>query len=116
MSDEIRKENGEVAPDEGAGGGEDTPSREETRPKDEEFYTPQGGGGGTGSGPIRDVPAVVGSPKTGPKEDLREDVLRPGKITLPQVVGGLAEEKGEEVPPGGPAGPGSARGPRHRGR
>lgn len=105
MSKEIRKENGQVAPDEGAGGGEDTPSREETQPKDEELYTPQGGGGGTGSGPIRDVPAVVGSPKTGPKEDLREDVLRPGKITLPQVAERLAEKKGEEVPPGGPAGP-----------
>jgi electron transport complex protein RnfG len=104
MSDEIRKENGKgAAGGSGDGGEEGQAPREEARPRDDELYTPQGGGGGTGSGPIRDVPAVVGSPKTGPKEDLREDVLRPGKITLPQVADRLAEKKAEEAAgaPGG---------------
>jgi electron transport complex protein RnfG len=69
MSDETRKD---TAP-------------EDVRPKDEELYTPQGGGSGTGSGPVKEVAAVEGAPRTGPKEDLREDVRRPGAIPLPQV-------------------------------
>jgi electron transport complex protein RnfG len=111
MSDEIRKEKGAVGAngDQGAGGGQ--PPREESRPKDDELYTPQGGGGGTGSGPIREVAAVEGSPRVGPREDLREDVLRPGKITLPQVADRLAEKRGgadgaEGSGPAGPPGPG----------
>lgn len=104
MSDEIRKENGSVPSGEGEGGKGESARREEARPKDDELYTPQGGGGGTGSGPIRDIPAVVGSPKTGPKEDVREDVLRNGKITLPQVADGLAENEGEGAASGGPGG------------
>ncbi len=55
------------------------------RRKDSDLYTPQGGGGGTGSGPIGEVPAVRGQPEVGPAEDLREDVPRPGAVTLPQV-------------------------------
>jgi electron transport complex protein RnfG len=106
MTDEIRKEKGRLTPAEGEGGGEDQPPREGAQPKDDELYTPQGGGGGTGGGPIREVPAVVGAPRSGPKEDLREDVVRPGKITLPQVANRLAEAKAEAAPSGGPAGPG----------
>ena len=85
MSDESRKENGAVTPGGSKGGGGDQPGREEARPQDDELYTPQGGGGGTGSGPIREAPAVEGAPKVGPKEDLRQEVVRPGKVTLPQV-------------------------------
>jgi len=111
MSDEIRKEEGAVGPPGEESAGADEPSREDSRPKDDELYTPQGGGGGTGSGPIREVAAVEGSPRVGPREDLREDVLRPGRITLPQVADRLAEKRGgEEVTegsgPGGPPGPG----------
>jgi electron transport complex protein RnfG len=110
MSDEIRKEKGAVGPhgEEGADGGGQP--REDSRPKDDELYTPQGGGGGTGSGPIREVAAVEGGPRVGPREDLREDVLRPGKVTLPQVADRLAEKRGgadgaEGTGPGGPPGP-----------
>ena len=55
MSDEIRK--GVGGPGDEPGKGE-LPDREEVMPKDHELYTPQGGGGGTGSGPIREVAAV----------------------------------------------------------
>ena len=68
MSDEIRK---------GVGGPGDEPEkdelpdREEVMPKDHELYTPQGGGGGTGSGPIGEVAAVrdesAGAPFRGPE-------------------------------------------------
>jgi len=85
MSEDTRKENGAMEPEDGKGGEGDRRLREDAQPRDDEVYTPQGGGGGTGSGPIREVAAVEGAPKTGPKEDLRVDVPRPGKITLPQV-------------------------------
>lgn len=39
-------------------GANDLPDREEVLPKDFETLTPQGGGGGTGAGAIREVPAV----------------------------------------------------------
>jgi electron transport complex protein RnfG len=55
MSDEIRK--GVDGPGDGIGKDE-LPDREEVMPKDHELYTPQGGGGGTGSGPIGEVAAV----------------------------------------------------------
>lgn len=71
-------------------------SREDSQPRDHELYTPQGGGGGTGGGSIRDVPVTEGSPKTGPREDLREDVDRPGELTLPQVADRVVEAEGEE--------------------
>jgi len=55
MSEEIRKGVGGF----GDGLGKDElPDREEVMPKDHELYTPQGGGGGTGSGPIGEVAAV----------------------------------------------------------
>ena len=86
MSDETRKDTGPVGADAGSGESGGVPNSDDLRPKDEELYTPQGGGSGTGSGPVKEVAAVDGAPRTGPKEDLREDVLRPGKITLPQVA------------------------------
>lgn len=92
MSDETRKETGPVEPETGAEGKGEVPTLEEAHPKDDELYTPQGGGSGTGSGPLREVAAVEGAPKAGPREDLREEVLRPGKVTLPQVGKAKVEE------------------------
>jgi Na+-translocating ferredoxin:NAD+ oxidoreductase subunit G len=77
MSDDIRNRG---AAGDGGDGGENG-----GMPKDQDLYTPQGGGGGTGSGSIQEVPAVRGAPETGPKEDQRVDVARPGVVTLPQV-------------------------------
>lgn len=100
MTDETRTGHGTPEPEGGNGGGAEQESRDGPRPKDDELYTPQGGGGGTGSGPIGEVPAVESAPKTGPKGDLREDVLRPGKIPLPQVADRLAMRTGEPSPGG----------------
>lgn len=77
MSDDIRKK--------GTGVEGDAPGDRGGMPEDRELYTPQGGGGGTGSGPIQEVAAVRGAPEAGPKEDQRVDVLRPGEVRLPQV-------------------------------
>jgi electron transport complex protein RnfG len=77
MSDDIRKK--------GTGVEGDGPGDRGGMPEDRELYTPQGGGGGTGSGPIQEVAAVRGAPEAGPKEDQRVDVLRPGEVRLPQV-------------------------------
>ncbi len=86
MSDEIRKDG--VTPDEegaveaGAQDGspveQELPDREDVLPKDHETYTPQGGGSGTGSGPIKEVAAAEGSPVLVPKADS-------DAVTLPQV-------------------------------
>lgn len=94
MSDEIRKDMGPVEPQGGPEEDGEMPDREESHPKDEELYTPQGGGSGTGSGPVKEVAAVEGAPRAGPREDMREEVLRPGKITLPQIARAKVE-KGE---------------------
>ena len=96
MSDETRKEKDkdQVRPEEERKEHGETPTREEAHPRDDELYTPQGGGGGTGAGPLKEVPAVEGAPRAGPKEDLREDVARPGQVTLPQV-GEAKVEKGD---------------------
>ncbi|MFH1763255.1 MAG: FMN-binding protein [Gemmatimonadota bacterium] len=64
MSDEIRKE--------------ELPDREDVMPKDHELYTPQGGGGGTGSGPIREVAAVGDKLTQVPRKG-------PDAVVLPQV-------------------------------
>jgi|GEM_PF-120218 len=80
MSDDIRKKDAV-----GEGGGEDGRGG---MPEDHDLYTPQGGGGGTGSGPIQEVAAVRGAPEAGPKEDQRVDVPRPGEVRLPQVAPG----------------------------
>lgn len=72
MSDEIRKGTasggeGTVSPEAGAGPASDAP-------RDEELFTPQGGGGGTGSGPLAPaspeapVSKVVTLPQVGPEE------------------------------------------------
>lgn len=85
MSDETRKEKRAVEPEKGTEEKGEMPDRENAQPRDDQLYTPQGGGGGTGGGLLREAAAVEGAPKTGPKEDLREDVVRPGQVTLPQV-------------------------------
>ena len=77
------------------------PGREDAQPRDDELYTPQGGGGGTGSGPLDDVAVVRGAPRSGPKEDLREDVMRPG-MTLHQVADRAVDEEEVEPPEGSP--------------
>jgi len=99
MSDETRKDRDSVESRNGAEDAGEMPGREEARPKDDELYTPQGGGSGTGSGPVKEVAAVDGAPKTGPREDMREDVLRPGKITLPQVARAKVEQEAVETGP-----------------
>ncbi len=74
----------------------DLPHREDVMPKDHETYTPQGGGAGTGSGPIREV-AAVGDQKSG-EEDSKV-------IALPQVGPEVAtaEALGLGDDSGGPA-------------
>jgi len=100
MSDEIRKDGGGpgAAPE-----NQDLPHREEVMPKDHEVYTPQGGGAGTGSGPIQEVAAVGDKP-----------TLAPAKVSdgfvLPQVGPevAVAEALGLGEDSGGSAGPGGA--------
>jgi len=94
MSHDIRKEG--VPPEKGGEstggpgkdpGREDLPDREEVMPKDHETFTPQGGGAGTGAGPIRELPAVqeasevvAGGVGAGPAE------MPGGELKLPQVA------------------------------
>jgi Na+-translocating ferredoxin:NAD+ oxidoreductase subunit G len=92
MSDDIRKKD--------AGGRGDGEGDRGSMPEDRELYTPQGGGGGTGSGSIEEVPAVRGAPEAGPKEDQRVDVPRPGELRLPQVSPKEPEEPGGAGRPG----------------
>jgi len=110
MSDEIRKDGvapgGESQLSGGAPGHDpgntELPHREEVMPKDHEVYTPQGGGSGTGSGPIQEVAAVGGQP--GPSPSRGSDV-----VTLPQVGPEVAtaEALGLGEDGDGGAGPGS---------
>jgi electron transport complex protein RnfG len=65
MSDEQRKD--------GPG-----PQKDGTTPMDQDLYTPQGGGGGTGSGPIREVAAVEEKLSSAPGKGS-------GAVQLPQV-------------------------------
>ena len=82
MSDEIRKDQ--------------LPDLEDVMPKDHELYTPQGGGGGTGSGPIREVAAVG---------DKLTQLPRKGSepVVLPQVgpEASVAEASGSGQGPSG---------------
>ena len=68
MSDETRKDGGVPGQPEET---KELPHREDVMPKDHETYTPQGGGAGTGSGPIREVAAVGGSSAQPAAEGLR---------------------------------------------
>jgi len=107
MSDEIRR-GAEGAPGSSTESeGASSSRREDVLPKDADLYTPQGGGGGTGSGPIQDAPAVRKAPETGPSEDLREDVLKPGGLTLHQVAAQAGDSVGDEGGSGPPAGSGA---------
>lgn len=75
MSGDIRKD---VGPPGEEARKDELPDREEFMPKDHELYTPQGGGGGTGSGPIQEVAAVRDeSAEPSPKGS--------GPLTLPQI-------------------------------
>ncbi|MFC1659944.1 FMN-binding protein [Gemmatimonadota bacterium] len=75
MSDETRKSSG---PPEDQPGKVDLPDREEVMPRDHQLYTPQGGGAGTGSGPIGEVAAV--------RDDSTDPVARGAEgLVLPQV-------------------------------
>ncbi len=106
MSDEIRKDrvNGEEGRPAGvSGAGTETdsgqgrlPDREEVMPRDDELYTPQGGGSGTGAGPIREVEAAQKASEVTPV------------TTLPMVTpeGATAEALGltaDSSADGGPA-------------
>jgi electron transport complex protein RnfG len=100
MSDEIRK-NG-VAPQEGKEE-KDLPHREEVMPKDHETYTPQGGGAGTGSGPIQEVAAVGDSRVESPKKKSEAVTLH---LVGPEIA--TAEAMGLTESAEGGAGPGAA--------
>ncbi len=76
MSDETRKNGGVTGgqPEEK----KELPRREDVFPKDHEVYNPQGGGAGTGSGPIQEVAAVGGGTSPSAEKDS-------GALALPQV-------------------------------
>jgi electron transport complex protein RnfG len=74
MSDETRK------------GAPDLPHREEVLPKDHETYTPQGGGSGTGSGPIQEIGAVEKASEVAPVTSVPAPEEGEGAgVTLPLV-------------------------------
>ena len=77
------------------------PDREDVMPKDDELYTPQGGGGGTGSGPIQEVAAVR-------DESGEASSKGPKPLTLPQVGPEAAVAQALGMGPAGakPGGPG----------
>ena len=91
MSDDIRKDG--VAPEAGDSEEKALPHREEVMPKDHETYTPQGGGSGTGSGPIKEVEVAEKASEVAPVR------------TLPQVTpeAATAEAMGLTVEDGGAA-------------
>ena len=99
MSDEIRKDGKVTGQSDDM---KDLPHREDVMPKDHETYTPQGGGAGTGSGPIREVAAVGGSSTTSGEMDS-------GSVTLPLVgpEAATAQALGLGAEAEGRAGPGS---------
>jgi electron transport complex protein RnfG len=105
MSDEIRKDG--AVPGNGEKEEEALPYQDEVTPRDHETYTPQGGGSGTGSGPIREVAAAEDSPVSVAKlrshAEADTDV-----VTLPQVGPEVAtaEALGLTVEDGGAAEPG----------
>lgn len=76
MSEEIRKD----GPSAGNGG--------DTAPKDEELFTPQGGGGGTGSGPLA-------PPSSGPSEakGVKLPQVESEAVAPPDAATGAEEEK-----------------------
>ncbi|NNM06163.1 MAG: FMN-binding protein [Gemmatimonadetes bacterium] len=96
MSEDIRK--GGAPPGSGEDEARDLPDREEVMPKDHDLYTPQGGGSGTGAGPIREVAAVG---------DLRSDAASTGPRGVPLPLAGpeiaTAEALGLTVEDGGVA-------------
>jgi electron transport complex protein RnfG len=105
MSDEIRKDqvNGQGgSPSEASGAGNGTdpgkgelPHREEVLPRDHDLYTPQGGGSGTGAGPIREVEAAEKASEVVPVTTL--PTVTPEEATAEAL--GLAADS----PSGGPA-------------
>ncbi|MGD2123717.1 MAG: FMN-binding protein [Gemmatimonadota bacterium] len=96
MSDEIRKDG--MAPDPGGKDEKELPYQDEVTPRDHELYTPQGGGSGTGAGPIQEV-AVVGGAAAATSRGDSEGVSLP--LVGPDVA--TAEALGLTVQDGGAA-------------
>jgi len=103
MNDETRKD--VVGPGQ-EGENKDLPHREDVMPKDHEVYTPQGGGAGTGSGPIQEVAAVGDKAATTRAKAGRT-------VTLPQIgpEAATAEALGIGADGGGPAAAGAPERP-----
>jgi len=80
-----------------SGSGAKLPHREDVMPRDHETYTPQGGGSGTGAGPIQEVPAVEKASEVSPVTSLPmvtpEDATAQamGLGSSEEVVGGVPE-------------------------
>lgn len=94
MSDETRKDVGVPGQPEG---GSDLPHREDVMPKDHETYTPQGGGSGTGSGPIREVGAAEKASEVTPVKTLPQvgpEVATAEAMGLTVEDGGAGEAGG----------------------
>ena len=87
-------------------GGNDLPDREDVMPKDFETLTPQGGGGGTGAGAIREMPAVEKASEVMAvsRGEIAGDVSGTdgSRVTLPLVT----PESGLPDTPPGAGGPG----------
>lgn len=95
MSDEIRKEG--AVPAGGAEEEKDLPYQDEVTPRDHETYTPQGGGSGTGSGPIKEVEVVRKASEVAPVKTLPQ--VTPETATAEAM--GLTVEDGGAVDAGG---------------
>jgi len=83
------------------GSGAKLPHREEVMPKDHETYTPQGGGAGTGSGPIQEVQAVEAASEVVPVTSL--PMVAPEEATSEAL--GLSPEGGPAAIGGAPERP-----------
>jgi electron transport complex protein RnfG len=83
------------------------PDREKVMPKDHELYTPQGGGAGTGAGPIREVAAVEDAPTPSlPKEAEALPLSQVGpEVATAEALGLVEGAEGGEVVGGIPERP-----------
>jgi electron transport complex protein RnfG len=95
MSDEVRKDG--AAPDNGLNEEKELPYQDEVTPRDHEVYTPQGGGSGTGAGPIQEVAAAEKASEVAPVKTLPQ--VTPERATAEAM--GLRVEEGGAGEPGG---------------
>jgi electron transport complex protein RnfG len=105
MSDDIRKD--ELVPGNGNSEQKELPDREEVLPKDHDLYTPQGGGSGTGAGPIQEVAATEGSPveiAAAEAEGVELPQVGP-EVATAEALGLTVEDGGGAVPEGVPERP-----------